>query len=86
MSKEELIKKCNKVKETAGNTIPFHSPEVAPALANELLAIKFEAIRTFVNEEDDFIQSFNNAKETLESLVEYYSMYFYVFLPGKVSE
>ena len=77
MSKEELIKKCNKVKETAGNTIPFHSPEVAPALANELLAIKFEAIRTFVNEEDDFIRSFNDAKESLENLVEYYGMYFF---------
>lgn len=77
MSKEDLINKCNEVKETAGNTIPFHSPEVAPALVNELLAIKFEAIRTFVNEEDDFIRSFNDAKESLENLVEYYGMYFF---------
>lgn len=77
MEMNKLIERCNKVKEIAGNTIPFNAPAVAPDLTTELLAIKFEAIRTFVDQNEEFAAAFNDAKETMESLVRYYGNYFF---------
>lgn len=77
MEKKELIEKCNDVKKTAGMTVPFHAPEAAPKLTQDLLAIKLEALRQCVDKDPDFAEAFNEAKGTLESLVEYYGGYFF---------
>lgn len=76
MDKSELIKRCNEIKEVSGNTVPFNSPQVAPGLTQEILAVKFEAMRTCVDEDSDFVEAFTAAKESLESLVKYYGNYF----------
>ncbi|MCM1440207.1 MAG: hypothetical protein NC131_13540 [Roseburia sp.] len=77
MEKSKLIERCNKVKEIAGNTVPFHAPQTAPDLVQELLAVKFEAMRTCVSEDHDFIEAFDVAKQSLDNLVKYYGNYFF---------
>lgn len=70
-----LIEKANKVKGTAGQTIPFHAPEVAPKLACELLDIRFEAMRNCIISKE-LNSAVDDAKKAIEDLVGYYQNYF----------
>lgn len=70
-----LIERARKMKEVADTSVPFHAPEVAPIISNELLKIRFEAMRNGITDET-LDRIMNDTRESLENLVKYYQMYF----------
>lgn len=70
-----LIERASKMKEVADTTVPFHAPKVAPTISNELLKIRFEAMRNCITDET-LDKIMNDAEESLKKLVKYYQMYF----------